>query len=126
MLPFVQSECYIGNHELTARAAFAGDIRAIILVKDGNAFCSSATGSFFQPLSALSARTDSTRDRDIRLLPGTPMQPTKPVLAIWIKQPGTLQSGIFTTLNLCLATYQLKRLLTPKSPGLPYSPIKLP
>lgn len=118
LLPLVQSECYLGNHELTARAAFAGDIRAIVLVKDGNAFCSSATGSFFQPLSALSARTDSTRDRDIRLLPGTPMQPTKPVLAIWIKQPGTLQSGIFTTLNLSLATYQLKASSYPEITGI--------
>ncbi|MBW1214177.1 cyclic di-GMP phosphodiesterase [Pantoea allii] len=118
LLPFVQSECYIGNHELTARAAFAGDIRAIILVKDGNAFCSSATGSFFQPLSAISARTDTTRDRDIRLLPGTPMQPTKPVLAIWIKQPGTLQSGIFTTLNLSLADYQIKASSHPEITGI--------
>ncbi|MBW1252550.1 cyclic di-GMP phosphodiesterase [Pantoea allii] len=118
LLPFVKSECYIGNHELTARAAFAGDIRAIILVKDGNAFCSSATGSFFQPLSAISARTDTTRDRDIRLLPGTPMQPTKPVLAIWIKQPGTLQSGIFTTLNLSLADYQIKASSHPEITGI--------
>ncbi len=87
-------------------------------MKDGNAFCSSATGSFFQPLSAISARTDTTRDRDIRLLPGTPMQPTKPVLAIWIKQPGTLQSGIFTTLNLSLADYQIKASSHPEITGI--------
>ncbi|MEB6533414.1 cyclic di-GMP phosphodiesterase [Pantoea stewartii] len=118
LLPLVKSECYIVNHELTARAAFAGDIRAIILVKDGNAFCSSATGSFFQPLSALSPRTDPTRERDIRLLPGTPMQPTKPAMAIWIKQPGTQQSGLFVTLNVSLSPYQLKASSHPEITGI--------
>ena len=107
LLPFTHTACNTINRELTSRAAFAGNLRAILLVKEGNAFCSSATGSFNLPLNVIAPLSDMSRDIDLQLMPGTPLQPNKPALALWIKNPGSLQSGVFATLNITLAPYQL-------------------
>jgi len=107
LLPFTHTACHTINRELTSRAAFAGNLRAILLVKDGNAFCSSATGSFSLPINVIAPHSDISRDFDVQLMPGTPLQPNKPALALWIKNPGNLQSGVFATLNITLAPYQL-------------------
>lgn len=107
LLPFTHTACHTINRELTSRAAFAGNLRAILLVKDGNAFCSSATGSFSLPLNVIAPDSDISRDIDLQLMPGTPLQPNKPALALWIKHPGSQQSGVFATLNISLAPYQL-------------------
>lgn len=107
LLPFTHNACSTINRELTSRAAFAGNLRAILLVNEGNAFCSSATGSFNLPLNVIAPLSDMSRDIDLQLMPGTPLQPNKPALALWIKNPGSLQSGVFATLNITLAPYQL-------------------
>lgn len=107
LLPFTHTACNTINRELTSRAAFAGNLRAILLVNEGNAFCSSATGSFNLPLNVIAPLSDISRDIDLQLMPGTPLQPNKPALALWIKNPGSLQSGVFATLNITLAPYQL-------------------
>ncbi|MFK3875743.1 cyclic di-GMP phosphodiesterase [Pantoea agglomerans] len=107
LLPFTHTACNTINRELTSRAAFAGNLRAILLVKEGNAFCSSATGSFNLPLNVIAPLSDMSRDIDLQLMAGTPLQPNKPALALWIKNPGSLQSGVFATLNITLAPYQL-------------------
>ncbi|MGC0944794.1 cyclic di-GMP phosphodiesterase [Pantoea agglomerans] len=107
LLPFTHTACNTINRELTSRAAFAGNLRAILMVKEGNAFCSSATGSFNLPLNVIAPLSDISRDIDLQLMPGTPLQPNKPALALWIKNPGSLQSGVFATLNITLAPYQL-------------------
>lgn len=107
LLPFTHTACNTINRELTSRAAFAGNLRAILLVKEGNAFCSSATGSFNLPLNVIAPLSNISRDIDLQLMPGTPLQPNKPALALWIKNPGSLQSGVFATLNITLAPYQL-------------------
>ena len=118
LLPFSHANCHAINRELTSRAAFAGNLRAILLVKDGNAFCSSATGSFFLPLNIISAQTDPARDTDLQLLSGTPLQPSKPAVAIWLKNPGSTQSGVFATLNLSLEPYQLLASYHPEISGM--------
>lgn len=107
LLPFTHTACNTINRELTSRAAFAGNLRAILLVNEGHAFCSSATGSFNLPLNVIAPLSDISRDIDLQLMPGTPLQPNKPALALWIKNPGRLQSGVFATLNITLAPYQL-------------------
>lgn len=107
LLPFTHTACHTINRELTSRAAFAGNLRAILLVNDGNAFCSSATGSFSLPLNVIAPHSDISRDIDLQLMPGTPLQPNKPALALWIKNPGSLQSGVFATINITLTPYQL-------------------
>lgn len=107
LLPFTHTACHTINRELTSRAAFAGNLRAILLVNNGNAFCSSATGSFSLPINIIAPHSDISRDFDLQLMPGTPLQPNKPALALWIKNPGSLQSGVFATVNITLAPYQL-------------------
>lgn len=118
LLPFTHTACHTINRELTSRAAFAGNLRAILLVNNGNAFCSSATGSFSLPLNVIAPHSDISRDIDLQLMPGTPLQPNKPALALWIKNPGSLQSGVFATLNITLAPYQLLASWRPEITGM--------
>lgn len=118
LLPFTHTACHTINRELTSRAAFAGNLRAILLVNNGNAFCSSATGSFSLPINIIAPHSDISRDFDLQLMPGTPLQPNKPALALWIKNPGSLQSGVFATVNITLAPYQLLASRHPEITGM--------
>lgn len=118
LLPFTHTACHTINRELTSRAAFAGNLRAILLVNNGNAFCSSATGSFSLPINVIAPHSDISRDFDLQLMPGTPLQPNKPALALWIKNPGSLQSGVFATVNITLAPYQLLASQYPEITGM--------
>lgn len=118
LLPFTHTACQTINRELTSRAAFAGNLRAILLIDEGNAFCSSATGSFSLPINVIAPLSDISRDLDLQLMQGTPLQPNKPALALWIKNPGNLQSGVFATLNLSLAPYQLMASVHPEITGM--------
>ncbi|NYS28534.1 cyclic di-GMP phosphodiesterase [Pantoea sp. WMus005] len=118
LLPFTHTACHTINRELTSRAAFAGNLRAILLVNNGNAFCSSATGNFNLPINVIAPHSDISRDFDVQLMPGTPLQPNKPALALWVKNPGTLQSGVFATINITLAPYQLLASRHPEITGM--------
>ena len=118
LLPFTHTACHTINRELTSRAAFAGNLRAILLVNNGNAFCSSATGSLNLPINVIAPHSDISRDFDVQLMPGTPLQPNKPALALWVKNPGTLQSGVFATINITLAPYQLLASRHPEISGM--------
>ncbi|WP_437609778.1 cyclic di-GMP phosphodiesterase [Erwinia sp. V71] len=91
----------IGN-ELTSRAAFTNNVRAILLVREGIAYCSSATGAFSLPVSSFSAASNLDNDFDITLIAGTPMLPEKPAMVIWLKVPGSERTGVLTTLNINL------------------------
>ena len=115
---YTQLECPNVSRELTSRAAFAGNIRAILLVRDGNAYCSSATGAFLLPAVDISPQSELERDRDMRLLEGTPLLPTKPVLALWLKNPGAAETGILATMNISLTPYQLLASYHPEITGM--------
>ncbi|MDF7659443.1 cyclic di-GMP phosphodiesterase [Erwiniaceae bacterium L1_54_6] len=115
---YTQLECSNVGRELTSRAAFAGNIRAILLVRDGDAYCSSATGAFRLPVADISPESELERDRDLRLLEGTPLQPAKPALALWLKTPGKAETGILTTMNLSLTPYQLLASYHPEITGM--------
>ena len=80
---YTQLACNNVSRKLTSRAAFAGNIRAILLVRDGNAYCSSSTGAFLMPATDISPESELERDRDMRLLEGTPLLPKKPALVLW-------------------------------------------
>ncbi|QKJ87863.1 cyclic di-GMP phosphodiesterase [Paramixta manurensis] len=107
LLPLVGTECHNVNSELTSRAAFASNIRAILLVHDGNAYCSSATGAFLLSTHKISPKTALNKIRDLTLLPGTPMLPHKPAMVLWLRKPGTANDGIMTTLNLNFTPFLL-------------------
>lgn len=115
---YTQLSCSSVSRELTSRAAFAGNIRAILLVRNGNAYCSSATGAFLMPANDISPESELERDRDIRLLEGTPLLPTKPALALWVKNPGAAETGVLTTMNISLTPYQLLASYHPEITGM--------
>ncbi|WP_336778111.1 cyclic di-GMP phosphodiesterase [Pantoea sp. USHLN256] len=115
---YPQLSCSSVSRELTSRAAFAGNLRAILLVRNGNAYCSSATGAFLLAASAISPESELERDRDMRLLEGTPLLPTKPALALWMKTPGAAETGILATMNISLTPYQLLASYHPEITGM--------
>ncbi|QXA94570.1 signal transduction protein [Citrobacter braakii] len=105
--PLVANSCQQVAAQLTSSAAFSLNVRAFLLVKNGIAFCSSATGAMFTPILDLVPSLDISRNIDVELLPGTPMMPNKPAIMIWHRNPSFTDSGVFTSLNINLAPYLL-------------------
>ena len=105
--PLVANSCQQVAAQLTSSAAFSLNVRAFLLVKNGIAFCSSATGAMFTPVLDLVPSLDISRNIDVELLPGTPMMPNKPAIMIWHRSPSFTDSGVFTSLNINLAPYLL-------------------
>jgi hypothetical protein len=63
------------------------NVRAFLLVKNDNAFCSSATGEMHVPMKDLLPEIDLNKDFDMVILHGTPMMPDKPAIAMWFRSP---------------------------------------
>lgn len=105
--PLTLNNCEDVASELTSRAAFSMNVRAFLLVKEGIAFCSSATGPMNVPLTDLVNEIDTNKDLDMAILPGTPMMPDKPAIALWIRSPLLDERGIFTTINVNLTPWLL-------------------
>lgn len=105
--PLVSYNCQQVAAKLTASAAFNLNVRAFLLVKDGIAFCSSATGAMDSPILSLIPKLDIHKDVDVELLSGTPMMPDKPAIMIWHRNPSFNNSGVFSSLNINLAPYLL-------------------
>ncbi|ELY6221043.1 cyclic di-GMP phosphodiesterase [Cronobacter sakazakii] len=100
--PLTLAECGTVSSELTSRAAFNLNVRAFLLVRDGAAYCSSATGKLHLPLRNLAPDIDTHKTVDISIIPGTPMMPDKPSIVMWFGNP--LMEGR-TTLNVNLTPY---------------------
>ncbi|WP_434669876.1 cyclic di-GMP phosphodiesterase [Klebsiella sp. B345] len=105
--PLVDQNCENIASGLTAKAAFSPNVRAFLLVKDGRAFCSSATGPMDTPLTQLIPRLDLSKAVDMQLLPGTPMMPKSAALALWIRSPHGGKDGVFVSVNTNLLPYFL-------------------
>lgn len=105
--PLTLNNCQAVNAELTSRAAFSLNVRAFLLVRDKMAFCSSATGPMNAPMEELIPELHINKQVDIALLPGTPMLPNKPAIAIWYRNPLVKDGGVFTSVNLNLTPYLL-------------------
>lgn len=105
--PLTLDECHVVVGELTSRAAFTINVRAFLLVKDQRAFCSSATGEMSMAMKDLVPDIDLTKNLDMVLLPGTPMMPNKPAIAVWFRSPLLENRGVFATLNINLTPYML-------------------
>ncbi|RWR02661.1 phage resistance protein [[Pantoea] beijingensis] len=99
--------CSAINAELTSRAAFTRSIRAILLVRDGNAYCSSATGAFSLSAMQISPQTNLDKALDLTLIAGTPMQPSTPAMVLWRRAVLPEKTGVLTTLNIDLTPYLL-------------------
>lgn len=107
LVQYTQFDCSSVGQELTTRVAFAENIRALLLVRNRTAYCSSVTGPLMLPVNALSSEINPDRDRDLHLLEGTSLQPHKAALGLWLKTAGSAQTGLLATMNLTLTPYQL-------------------
>ncbi|MCE0848154.1 cyclic di-GMP phosphodiesterase [Buttiauxella sp. A2-C1_F] len=105
--PLTLSDCHQVSGELTSRAAFNANVRAFVLVRNGNAYCSSATGSMLMEMRQLSPDIDINKNIDLIIMLGTPMMPGKPTIAAWFKNPVIEGRGVFATLNVNLTPYLL-------------------
>ncbi|MBR9958674.1 cyclic di-GMP phosphodiesterase [Cronobacter sakazakii] len=103
--PLTLAECGTVSSELTSRAAFNLNVRAFLLVREGAAYCSSATGKLHLPLRNLAPDIDTHKTVDISIIPGTPMMPDKPSIVMWFGNPLMEGRGIVTTLNVNLTPY---------------------
>lgn len=97
--PQVNQPCGNIVSGLTAHAAFSPNVRAFLLVKKGRVFCSSATGPMNTPLNQLIPQLNMTKAVDMAMLPGTPMMPQSPALAMWVRSPQGGKDGIFVAIN---------------------------
>ncbi|HEY1844873.1 MAG TPA: cyclic di-GMP phosphodiesterase [Buttiauxella sp.] len=105
--PLTMSDCHFVTGELTSRAAFNVNVRAFVLIRNGEAYCSSATGPMDMAMSNLVPDIDINKNIDLAIMTGTPMMPGKPTIAAWFKNPMAEARGVFTTLNVNLAPYLL-------------------
>ena len=105
--PLIPKSCQQVSSKLTSSAAFSLNVRAFLLVKDGIAFCSSATGAMDSPIQSLIPGLDISKKIDMEIQSGTPMMPTKPAIMIWYPHPSLDNSGVFASLNINLAPYLL-------------------
>ncbi|AYN29596.1 Rtn family protein [Buttiauxella ferragutiae ATCC 51602] len=105
--PLTLSDCHQVAGELTSRAAFNANVRAFVLVRNGEAYCSSATGSMLMDMHQIVPDIDLNQSVDIDILHGTPMMPGKPTVTAWFKNPVIAGRGVFATLNVDLTPYLL-------------------
>ncbi|EMD9246961.1 cyclic di-GMP phosphodiesterase [Cronobacter dublinensis] len=103
--PLTLAECGAVSAELTSRAAFNVNVRAFLLLRNGAAYCSSATGRLQLPLRDFAPDIDTRKAVDISIITGTPMMPDKPSIVMWFGNPLMAGRGIVTTLNVNFTPY---------------------
>ncbi|KFK93214.1 MULTISPECIES: cyclic di-GMP phosphodiesterase [unclassified Serratia (in: enterobacteria)] len=121
IMPLTSKPCAANLSNLTYRAAFTNGVRTFLLVKDGIAYCSSATGDMRLAVNHLYPEIDWQKPLDMQLQQGTPLVPDKPVIALWLRQSGQTQetnTGVLATLDLSLAPYLLMTSQNNDAPGL--------
>lgn len=116
--PLTLNPCTEVASELTSRAAFSINVRSFLLIRDKNAFCSSATGVMDVPMATLVPEIDINKMTDMAILSGTTMMPDKPAIALWFRSPLLEQRGIFAVLNINLSPYMLYTSWQPDLSGL--------
>lgn len=105
--PLFHSSCANGNWELTSSAAFNMNIRTFILVQDGIAICSSATGEMSIPLKKLAPGLNDSKAIDLAIMDGSPKMKGSSIIAAWFHSPGVENTGIYATININLTPYLL-------------------
>lgn len=118
LLNVTNFDCSTINRDITERAAFAGTIRAILMVRDRLAYCSSATGAMDMDVGLISPATHFAHPLDIQLLPETPMARNQPALAVWMGRADQPGSGVLATLNINLTAYLLMAAHQPEVTGM--------
>ncbi|CNE22981.1 rtn protein [Yersinia rohdei] len=107
LIPLSSKTCEQASSALHYRAAFTNGVRAFVLVRDGIAYCSSATGEMHLPVSELYPKLNVSQPLDFKIQQGTPMMPSKPAIGVWLREAGRDNSGVLATLELTLHPYLL-------------------
>ncbi len=118
IMPLTEKPCETALSDLTYRAAFTTGVRTFVLVRDGFAYCSSATGDMMLGMAHLYPEIDWHKPLDMKLQQGTPMVPEKPAIAVWLHQPGEGDTGVLATLDLSLTPYLMLTSHHNDTPGL--------
>ncbi|CAI0698094.1 cyclic di-GMP phosphodiesterase [Serratia entomophila] len=118
MLPLTAKHCVSSQGDITYQAAFTPGVRTFLLVRNGFAYCSSATGDMMVSLKNLYPEIDAGQNLDLKLQQGTPMVPDKPAIALWLRQPGGQDAGILATLDVDLMPYLLFTSHDEQAPGI--------
>lgn len=105
--PLLNISCARSNRQLTTRAAFVVNVRAFLLVRNGVAYCSSATGDMAIPMRTLSPELDLGKEVDLVIQPGTPMMPNKPMIGAWFRSPSQGKDGVYSTISINLMPHLL-------------------
>lgn len=118
LMPLIDRPCTASQPDITYQAAFHSGVRTFMLVKNGFAYCSSATGDMMLALKNIYPEIDPHQSLDLKLQQGTPLVPGKPAVAVWLRQPGKEDSGILATLDIALMPYQLFSSNAERAPGI--------
>lgn len=102
-----QFPCSLAQATLTQNAAFTRGVRTYLLVNNGVAYCSSATGEMEKPLASIYPELQAGQPEDMVLQQGTYMVPEKPAVAVWIAAPSQPQTGVLATLDINFGAYLL-------------------
>lgn len=105
--PLFHASCSNGNRELTSSAAFYTNIRTFVLVQDGIAICSSATGEMSIPLKELAPDLNDSKAVDLAIMDGPANMPDSSIIAAWFHSPEVENNGIYATISLNLTPYLL-------------------
>lgn len=105
LMPLTERSCASSQPEITYQAAFNSGVRTFLLVKNGFAYCSSATGGMMQTLKSIYPEIDPRQTRDLKFQQGTPLVPGKPAVAVWLRHPGEQDTGVVATLDINLMPY---------------------
>ncbi|AHG18698.1 phage resistance protein [Chania multitudinisentens RB-25] len=116
IMPLTDKPCVTALANLSYRAAFTSGVRTFVLVRDGFAYCSSATGDMMLAINHLYPEMNWQKPLDLKLQQGTPMVPGRPAIAMWLRQPGEANTGVLATLDLSLTPYLL---MTPHNDDIP-------
>lgn len=107
ILPLTREGCQAALPEIGYRAAFTPDVRTFLLIKNGVAYCSSATGDMQSELKAIAPEINGHQPLDMKLQAGTPMIPDRPAVMVWLRKPGDSADGVLATLDIHLLPYLL-------------------
>ena len=107
LMPLIDRPCSASQPDITYQAAFHSGVRTFMLVKNGFAYCSSATGEMMLALKNIYPEIDPHQSLDLKLQQGTPLVPGKPAVAVWLRHPGKEDTGVLATLDIALMPYQL-------------------
>jgi EAL domain-containing protein (putative c-di-GMP-specific phosphodiesterase class I) len=117
-ITLTQQPCKAAVAELSYKAAFTGGVRTFLLIKDGFAYCSSATGDMMLAMKNIYPEINWHQPLDMKLQQGTPMVPDKPAVAVWLQSQNDPDTGVLATLDIDLTPYLLFTSHDIQAPGL--------